>query len=165
MVILAVVALPVIAGAKAGDKPAKVTVCHLPDDGGAPHEIVVNEKALPAHIGHGDVEGNCDFADPDPVNSPPTAAIDVIWNICESSMFYGTQCTLKVDGLASSDPDGDPLSYDWVFSGPAGIGGSASGGEVLITGGAEGFYTFTLTVGDGIDFDTTTIELWAQLNP
>ena len=164
MVVLAVVAMPLVVGAKSGEKPAKLTVCHIPDDGGEPHEIVVNEKALPAHLGHDDVEGTCDFAEPDPVNSPPTAVITTVMNDCAGSMF-GTQCTVLVDGLASSDPDGDPLSYDWVFSGPAGIGGSASGGEVLITGGAEGFYTFTLTVSDGTALDTTTIELWAQLIP
>ena len=151
MVILAVVALPVIAGAKAGDKPAKVTVCHLPDDGGAPHEIVVNEKALPAHIGHGDVEGNCDFAEPDPPENTAPTAVMTIDGSC--SDFYPV-CTFWADADGSIDPDGDELTYYWEITGPATASGS--GPVIYMIDKPPGTYTVTLTVSDGFLEGTAT---------
>lgn len=51
--------------------PQKVEVCHIPpDDPENAHEINVNEKALPAHLAHGDILGACPrtAAEVDPPN-------------------------------------------------------------------------------------------------
>jgi Dictyostelium (slime mold) repeat len=40
--------------------PAKVEVCHRPPGNpGNSHTIIVNERALPAHLAHGDTVGDC----------------------------------------------------------------------------------------------------------
>ena len=51
---------------------------------------------------------------------------------------------LAFDGTASSDPDGDPLTYMWDF----GDGGTGSGGKPNHTFMAGGSYPVTLTVTD-----------------
>jgi MYXO-CTERM domain-containing protein len=62
------------------------------------------------------------------------------------------------DGSASSDPNGDPLTYAWDF----GDGAMASGRTPTHTFAAAGTYTVSLTVNDGqldsmIETTTTTI--------
>lgn len=117
MIILGLVAVPLVVGAKAGDKPAKVAVCHIPDSG-EPHEIVISEKALKAHVGdfdnegHGDTLGECpDLAELPPANTPPVASV-TITSSCALS------CTFKFDGSASFDDEGDALTYQWKITGP-----------------------------------------------
>jgi RHS repeat-associated protein/uncharacterized repeat protein (TIGR01451 family) len=67
-----------------------------------------------------------------------------------------------LDGSASSDPDGDPLTYSWSLS-------SLDGPPLVIAGGAgpigtvqtldDGRYTFELTVSDGVHSATDTVDV------
>jgi len=58
-----------------------------------------------------------------------------------------------LNGSASSDADGDPLTYNWDF----GDGGSIANGATLThTYVAANVYTVTLTVSDGTCSDTAT---------
>ncbi|MDJ0698446.1 MAG: PKD domain-containing protein [Woeseiaceae bacterium] len=66
---------------------------------------------------------------------------------------------IKFDGSASSDPNGDPLTYSWDF----GDGNTGSGAMPTHSYAATGIYTVSLVVNDG-EFDsliattTATIE-------
>jgi subtilisin family serine protease len=68
-------------------------------------------------------------------NQPPTAAF--------TSTTSGLTAT--VNGSASSDPNGDALTYAWTF----GDGGTATGVSASHTYAAAGTYTVGLTVNDG----------------
>jgi hypothetical protein len=157
MVILAVVALPLVVGAKAGDKPAKVTICHIPDAGEA-HEIVVSERALEAHLGHGDPVGDCPSdSDLPPLNTAPVAVINV-----SASCSYFTGCALTLDGQDSFDDESDPLIYAWVIIAPNGSE-TTSDWPALAISGDPGTYQVSLTVSDGELFDTKVISVLAAL--
>jgi hypothetical protein len=61
-----------------------------------------------------------------------------------------------LDGTASSDPDGDALTYEWRDANNVVIGTTA---KVTVTPG-RGTYTFTLTVSDGfggVNADSVTV--------
>ncbi len=73
--------------------------------------------------------------DPPPANSAPTA----------SFTYSCSDLACSFNGSASSDPDGDAISYSWTF----GDGGTASGATASHTYAAGGTYTATLTVSDG----------------
>ncbi|HEX7078643.1 MAG TPA: FG-GAP-like repeat-containing protein [Candidatus Eisenbacteria bacterium] len=64
---------------------------------------------------------------------------------------------LALDGTGSSDPDGDPLTYAWVF----GDGKSGTGANPVHTYAALGVYGIALTVSDGhaSDLGTTTANV------
>ncbi len=68
-------------------------------------------------------------------NQPPTASFTAS---C-------TELTCSFDGTASSDPDGDALTYAWDF----GDGATGSGATASHTYASGGTYTATLTVDDG----------------
>ncbi|HWQ13667.1 MAG TPA: PQQ-dependent sugar dehydrogenase [Roseiflexaceae bacterium] len=73
-------------------------------------------------------------------NRPPTA-------VASASPRFTAASTLTVsfDGNASSDPDGDPLTYAWDF----GDGATGTGATTSHTYAAPGTYTASLTVQDG----------------
>lgn len=74
-----------------------------------------------------------------------------------------TGATVTLDGSASSDADGDSLSYTWTFSSvPSGSTATLSSSSVTasFTADIEGIYVASLTVNDGKDnssADTVTI--------
>jgi hypothetical protein len=61
--------------------------------------------------------------------------------------------TVTLDGSGSSDADGDPLSYDWIFvSRPPGSSAALSDGTVVnptFIADVGGSYVLSLVVGDG----------------
>jgi serine protease len=70
-----------------------------------------------------------------PTNNPPVASFTT----------SSSGLAVSVDGTASSDPDGDPLTYAWTY----GDGGTGSGATASHTYAAAGTYSIGLTVSDG----------------
>jgi len=62
---------------------------------------------------------------------------------------------VSFDGSASSDPDGDALTYNWDF----GDGGTAAGQKVTHTYTGVNTYTVTLTVSDGSLSSADSLEV------
>ena len=143
IVLLLAVALflpALVAGAAPGPKPdkGKVEVCHIPPGNpGEAHTISVGGPALSAHLAHGDTEGECPEERPGRVDDDDDSSVDDDDDSSDDKtgenrdpiaragddrcVVYGSASEL--DGTASSDPDGDDLTFDWdvVFT-PVGSG-------------------------------------------
>lgn len=87
------------------------------------------------------------------VNNPPVADAGSDQTV-EANTTGGANVNL--DGTGSHDPEGDPLTYDWSWS-----GGSASGPTPAVYL-PLGMTTVTLTVDDGIYTDTDTVDVTVQ---
>jgi hypothetical protein len=94
-----------------------------------------------------------------PVNSPPVAQAGPDQSVALSA-------TVQLDGSASSDPDGDLLSYSWSFDSvprgsviPALTGSNTATPSFIPT--SQGTYRLQLTVFDGgaINGDTVSVEV------
>jgi hypothetical protein len=162
LVVMGLLAIPIAGVAAGNDKAAKVQVCHFPGDGGEPHEIVIGEKALPAHLAHDDVEGPCPDADALPeLNLAPVAVISAQQS-CAATGFGTLECLVVVDGRGSFDPNGDPLTYAWEFA-TGSITGASVYDRIALTGLHPGdVVSASLTVTDpgGLsDTASTVIEV------
>ena len=73
------------------------------------------------------------------IDRPPVASIAAVPATNAGS-------PVSFDASASSDPDGDPLTYTWTF----GDGATASGPAVTHVYADQGVYTATVTVSDGV---------------
>ena len=60
-------------------------------------------------------------------------------------MKFQAPLTVQFDAAASSDPEGDSLSYTWTF----GDGGTGAGAQTSHTYKKKGTYTARVTVNDG----------------
>ncbi|MFA5772701.1 MAG: PKD domain-containing protein [Thermoplasmata archaeon] len=77
------------------------------------------------------------------VNNPPAAEAG-------ADQIVEANTSAALNGTASSDPDGDTLSYKWTQdSGPAINISNPNVAKIIITPTIVGNYTFTLTVNDG----------------
>ena len=92
---------------------------------------------------------------PAPVNTAPTANAG-------PDQSVNTGATVQLDGSASSDPEQDPLTYQWTFSTmPTGSTATLSDATAVnptFTADVDGVYTLTLIVNDGA-LDSTPDEV------
>ena len=89
-------------------------------------------------------------------NQPPVADAGA-----DQTVLAGETVTL--DGSASSDPDGDPLTYAWTLDGPGSTAlDDASAIAPAFCAAEPGQYTATLTVNDGsLDSDPDAVLITA----
>jgi hypothetical protein len=98
-----------------------------------------------------------------PVNNPPVANAG-------PSQEVDTGTLVTLDGSASSDPDGDTLSFQWTLTSmPGGSSSSLSGSTSAFptfTADAEGSYVARLIVNDGTTNSTpATVTVTAVAPP
>ncbi|HYO47463.1 MAG TPA: PKD domain-containing protein [Gemmatimonadota bacterium] len=98
------------------------------------------------HVTHFTVIAAAVEEDAPPPNRAPTASAGA-----DQNATVGVQVTLQ--GGSSSDPDGDPLTFQWrAISSPGGVTVSITGGataQPTFTPSTAGVYEFELTVSDG----------------
>lgn len=89
-------------------------------------------------------------------NNPPVANAGPA-----QTVFPGVLVTL--DGSASSDPDGDALTYAWVVKSGSGVQlANAATAKPTFTPTANGTYVFTLTVSDGVAKASADVTITVQ---
>ena len=91
-------------------------------------------------------------------NLPPVANAGVDRTLLQTS---AAGADVVLDGSASSDPDGDPLTYEWTWDG----GGAATGANPTVTL-AVGTTVVTLVVNDGaVDSAPATVRITVNHAP
>jgi len=133
-------------------------------DGYSENQGDCNDADASIHPGATDIPGNgvdenCDGADA-VVNTPPTANAGADQTVQVSDI-------VQLDGSASSDSDGDPLSYHWSFvSRPAGSAAVLSDSALVnpsFTVDVFGTYVVQLVVNDGnVDSAPDTIVVTTE---
>ena len=74
---------------------------------------------------------------------------------------------MVLDGSGSFDPEGDPITYDWLVTSPSGTELSVTGAQPSFTVVEEGDYSTVLTVSDSFGpgpVDTAVITVVAADN-
>ena len=96
-----------------------------------------------------------------PPNSPPIANAGPDQPNVECTDQGPARATVTLDGLGSSDPDTDPLTYTWTGPFPEGvIPGTVTGVSPVVTLTLSGPHIITLVVNDGtVDSDPDTVEI------
>lgn len=139
------------ASALAGIDPTDLTLLATTATGfeeltGITVDIGANGITIRGHITHFTVIAAAVEDQGPPANHPPVANAGADQNVT-----VGAQVTLQ--GGSSSDPDGDPLTYQWrAISSPGGTPVSITGGstaQATFTPSAAGVYEIELTVSDG----------------
>lgn len=142
-------------------------VCHTHGgNNGKTKTLRVNANALPAFLANGGSEGPCDEPSEDPptedppAEDPPAGDTGNTAPVAQASytITIGLFSNVIVDGTASSDADGDALTYDWVVTDDTGTTSTYSGPTAAFGYGGRSF-TVTLTVSDGLAEDSTTITI------
>ena len=106
---------------------------------------LVQARAALDYLGGGTEPGPDPEPEPEP-NQPPTAAFS----------YSCDELSCSFDGSASSDSDGNIVSYQWTF----GDGNGATGVTASHAYGNDGSYTVTLTVTDNDgDSDSTSKQV------
>ncbi len=104
--------------------------------------------------------GGGDTTPTNTVNAAPVANAGAA-----QSVVSGAAVTL--DGSASSDANGDPLTYSWAFTKPSGSNATLSSATVvkpIFTPDAAGAYVFNLVVNDGkVNSATATVTITASV--
>lgn len=83
---------------------SKVTICHMPPGNpGSAHTIIIGENALPAHLGHGDHEGECGSG-ASMAGSSVVAAAGAAFVICDDRVGeMGRMISISAIGRVSNE--------------------------------------------------------------
>ena len=85
---------------------------------------------------------------PPPPNSPPVAIITA--NPISVNRGDNHQTTVTIDAAGSTDPDDDPLTFEWTVQNGNFVGGTTNEDPTIqVTFPGEAPYTVTVTVRDG----------------
>jgi mono/diheme cytochrome c family protein len=102
---------------------------------------------------------------PPPVTPPPGTGNRAPIANAGVAQSVATGATVALDGSASSDPDGDALTYSWSLQRPAGSVAVLAGATTSKPGFAAdvaGSYVATLTVNDGKVTASASVTVTAQ---
>ncbi len=102
---------------------------------------------------------------PPPVTPPPGTGNRAPIANAGVAQSVVTGATVALDGGASSDPDGDALTYSWSLQRPAGSVATLAGATTSkpgFTADVAGSYVATLTVSDGKVTASASITVTAQ---
>jgi chitinase len=92
------------------------------------------------------------------LNTPPVA-------VAGPAQYTNVGGGVTLDGSASSDPDGDAITFAWaILSAPAGSAAALTGATTSrpgLTPDLEGAYTVQLTVSDGVNSATASVTVTA----
>jgi hypothetical protein len=102
---------------------------------------------------------------PPPVTPPPGTGNRAPIANAGAAQSVATGATVALDGGASSDPDGDALTYSWTLQRPATSAAALTGATTSKPGfvaDVAGTYVATLTVSDGKVTASASITITAQ---